>query len=134
MAEAFARNMDEMGGLRGIPVRTVTNMVMVPNGLEFDPDAVLAASDEPLETSGEMGDLLGQAAGAAASGAARQALGRMSGMFGGGRDREPEEASTGTQSIMTRVTSTLEDVQTSGIPDSVFAPPAGYQKQDPPFG
>jgi hypothetical protein len=129
MRDAFERNMEEMRELEGMPVKTVTSMVLVPVGQEFDPDAVLEAADQPLEASGGMGDLMGQAAG----GAARQALGRMGGMLGRGRNREREEEPQGRQSIMTRVTSVLQDVRTSGIPDSLFSPPEGYQEQTPPW-
>ncbi len=128
---AMEKNMEEMEELRGIPVKTVTSMVLVPLGQEFDAEAVAAASDQPLQ-SGGMGDLMGQAAGAAAADAAREALGRMGGMFGRGKKKEeaPPEAAAG-QAVFMRITSLLEDVQTSDIPDSVFEPPADYQEQEP---
>lgn len=133
MREAFEKNMEEMSQLRGIPVKTVTSMVMVPTDQAFDAEAVVAASDEPL--SAGAGGLLGQAAGAAASGAAREAMGRVSGMFGrrNREEKKPAEAAP-AQSIFMRITSLLEDVQTSGVPDSVFQPPADYTEGSPPWG
>ena len=132
LRDAMEKNMEEMGELQGIPVKTVTSMVMVPLGQGFDAEAVVAASDEPL-ASGGMGDLLGQAAGAAASGAAREAMGRLGGILGRKKKEEerPAEAAR-TQAIFMRITSLLEDVQTSGIPDSVFEPPADYTREEAP--
>lgn len=133
LQEAMEKNMEEMAELQGMPVRTVTSMVMVPLGQEFDAEAVVAASDEPL-SSGGMGDLMGKAAGAAASGAAREAMGRFGGILGRNKKEEEERPAevAPTQSIFMRITSVLEDVRTSGISDSVFEPPADYTQEEAP--
>lgn len=121
MMEAGRRIAEEMKGLAGIPVRTVTSSVMVPPGATFDKDAVLAASDKPLQS--------GSAAGAAA-GAARQALG---GLMGRRRQQEqPAPDAAPTQSVIMRVVQTVQDVKVGAIPDERFQVPAGYREVPPP--
>ncbi len=122
MTEGTRRITEEMKGLDGVPVRTVTSMVMVPPGSELDLEAVLAASDKPLGSEG------GGAA-AAAAGAARQALG---GLLGRRRQQEqpaPDEAPA--QNVFMRVTQTVQDVRVGDIPAETFEVPAGYRESPP---
>lgn len=121
MAEWGKRLAEEMKGLEGIPVRTVTSMVMVPPGATFDREAVLAAGDKPSEGGG----------GASAANAARQALG---GLMGRGRRQQQEQPAPDaapTQSVFMRVIQTVQDVKTGAIPDERFQVPAGYREMIP---
>lgn len=128
MMEASMRVAEEMKGLDGVPVRTVTSFVMVPPGAAFDKDAVLAAADQPLESP----SLAGMAAGGARD-AARQALG---GVMGRRRQQEqPQEAAgPATQSITMRVTQTVQDVRVGDVPAERFQVPAGYREAPPGIG
>jgi hypothetical protein len=123
MMEAGRKIAEEMKGLEGIPVRTVTSFVMVPPGAEFDREAVLAASDKPLGGGGA-------GAAAAAAGAARQALG---GLMGRGRRQQEQPApdAAPTQSVYMRVTQIVQDVKTGAIPAERFQVPAGYREVTP---
>ncbi|MHB1191995.1 MAG: hypothetical protein ACYC6F_03030 [Longimicrobiales bacterium] len=123
MMEAGRKIAEQMKGIEGIPVRTVTSFVMVPPGAEFDREAVLAASDKPLGSGG------GGAA-AAAAGAARQALG---GLMGRGRRQQEQPApdAAPTQNVYMRVTQIVQDVKTGAIPDERFQVPAGYKEVVP---
>lgn len=124
MMEAGRKIAEEMKGIEGIPVRTVTSFVMVPPGAEFDRGAVLAASDKPVGGGG------GGAA-AAAAGAARQALG---GIMGRGRRQQQEQPAPDaapTQTVYMRVTQTVQDVKTGAIPAERFQVPAGYKEVAP---
>lgn len=128
MMEASMRLAEEMKGLDGVPVRTVTSFVMVPPGATFDKAAVLAAADQPLESP----SLAGMAAGGARD-AARQALG---GIMGRRRQQEqPQEAAgPATQSITMRVTQIVQDVRVADIPAARFQVPAGYREAPPGVG
>jgi hypothetical protein len=123
MAEWGKRMAEEMKGLEGIPVRTVTYFVMVPPGVEFDRDALLASADQPVGGGG------GGAA-ASAAGAARQALG---GLMGRRRQQQEQPApdAAPTQNVIMRVTQTVKDVKTGAIPDDRFQVPAGYREAAP---
>ncbi len=123
MMEAGRNIAEEMKGIEGIPVRTVTSFVMVPPGAEFDREAVLAESDKPL------GSGAGGMAAAAAGAAARQALG---GLMGRRRQQEqPAPDAATAQSVHMRITQTVQDVKTGAIPDERFQVPAGYKEVSP---
>jgi len=129
MKDALETNWAEMKDMEGVPVRTVTHMVSVPAGMEFDPDAVLAAADQPLE-AGEM-----PSAQDAAMEAAKGAMGRrLGGLLGRGKKEEKEpEAPTGpaVQTITMRSVSTIEEIRTDALPDDLFQPPANYTERRP---
>ena len=127
MKEAFETSMEEMKELEGMAVKTVSSFVMVPAGMELDRDAVLAAIDQPLGSG--MGDLMGQAAGRGA----RDAVGRIAGGILGRRRQQQEEpqAEAATQTIMMRITSTVEDVQTGPVSDDLRRPPSDYEEKAP---
>jgi hypothetical protein len=123
MMEAGRKLAEEMKGMEGILVRTVTSFVMVPPGAEFDREAVLAASDKPL------GSGAGGVAAAAAGAAARQALG---GLMGRRRQQQDEPtAGSAAQEVYMRITQTVQDVKTGAIPDGRFQVPAGYREVTP---
>lgn len=128
MMEASAKLAEEMKGLDGVPVRTVTSFVMVPPGAVFDRDAVLAAADQPLESPGVAG-----MAAAGARDAARQALG---GLMGRRRQQEQpgEAAGPPSQSITMRVTQTVQDLRVGDIPAERFQVPTGYREAPPGNG
>jgi hypothetical protein len=125
MKEAFEKNWEEMKNMEGVPVRTTTHMVTVPAGMEFDPDAVLAAEDQPLE-AGDMPSGMDAAMGA---------LGRrMGGMLGrGNREEADPEAPAGptTQTITMRSVSTIEEIDTGALSDDLFQPPPDYTERQP---
>jgi hypothetical protein len=125
MKEAFEKNWEEMKNMEGVPVRTTTHMVTVPAGMEFDPGAVLAAEDQPLE-AGEMPSM---------AEAARGALGRAMGGMLGRRNREEADpeipAGPTTQTITMRSVSSIEDIKTEPLPDDLFQPPPEYTERQP---
>ena len=125
MKEAFEKNWEEMKNMEGVPVRTTTHMVTVPAGMEFDPDAVLAAEGKPLE-AGEMPSM---------AEAARGALGRTMGGILGRRNREEGEpeapAGPTTQTITMRSVSTIEEIETGSLSDDLFRPPPEYTERQP---
>jgi hypothetical protein len=113
-------------------VKTVSSFVLVPAGMELDWEAVLAAADEPLGSG--MGELMGQAAGRGAEAAARDAMSRISGGILGRRGQQEEpggQPTPGTQSIVMRITSSVEGVQTGPVADDLRRPPSGYEERVP---
>lgn len=134
--EGFRQSMEEMQGLEGMPVKTVTSFIMVPPGQEFQPDPILASLDEPLPTV-NVGAAVADAAQESAKDAARNAVSNLTGGLFGGKKKEeekpPEESQEEepTQSVIMRVTSLVEDVRTDPIPNDLFQPPADYQETTP---
>ena len=129
MKEAFQKNWEEMKDMEGVPVRTVTHMVSVPAGMAFDPDAVLAAADQPLE-AGETPSVQD-----AAAEAAKGAMGRrLGGLLGRGKKEEPKPdapAGPAVQTITMRSVSTIQDINTDALPDDLFQPPPDYSEHTP---
>jgi hypothetical protein len=129
MAEAFEKNMEAMKEMDGMAVKTVTSFVTVPTGADFDPEQVMAMADQPLPV-GE------GAAGVAAEGAREAARGALRGISRGilgRRQEEPEEESQAVQTILMRMTTAVENVQTGSISEDTFRPPATYVETDPPW-
>jgi hypothetical protein len=120
MQQAFEENKDALKDLEGLPLKTVSAFVMVPEGMEFDGDAVLASLDEPLATEEGPTDP------AAAAAAAMKSLGGIL-----GRGGQQEEAGPQVQTITMRTISTIEDIRTSGLSDDLFQIPEGYTKINP---
>ena len=131
MKEAFEKSAEEMKGLEGLAVKTVSSFYMVPPGAAFDREAALASADQPLA----QGPDLGGAAAAGAQEAARSAVRNLTGgLFGRRRQQEqPEEeaAPAQAQSAITRVTTTIEDVKSGSLPDDLFKVPPGYTEVKP---
>jgi hypothetical protein len=125
MKEALEKNWEELRNLEGVPVRTITQMVTVPAGMEFDADAVLAAEGQPLE-AGDMPSGMDAAMGA---------LGRRMGGMLGRRNREEaeQEAPAGptAQTITMRSVSSIEEIDTGALSDDLFQPPPDYTERQP---
>lgn len=122
MAEAGQRIAEEMKGMEGVPVRTVTSMVMVPPGSTLDRETLLAEADKPLGAAGPAGGGLD---------AARQALG---GMLGRRRQQQapPDDSAVAAgPSVCMRITQVVEEVRVGSIPEDRFQVPAGYQEAPP---
>jgi hypothetical protein len=138
MQEAMEESMKELGDMGGLAVKTVTSVVTVPPGAEFDRDAVLAAADQPLSEG--TGNLMGEAAAAAGQEAARAAMRDLTRGVLGRRRRQQEEpqaeepAAPMVQTITMRITNTIEDVRTGGVSDEIFQTPADYREVDPGWG
>jgi len=124
MQQAFEENKDVLKDMEGLALKTVSAFVTVPEGMEFDRDAVLASLDEPLDTGGGMD----------AAGGAAAAMKSLGGMFGRRGGEEEEEAGPQVQTVTMRTISTIEDIRTSGIADDLFTIPEGYTKIDPGIG
>jgi len=140
MEEAFDKNMEAMQEMDGVAVKTVVNFVMIPPEQELDREQVLAMASEPL--SAGMGEVVADAAADAAkeeaADAARGALRGLSrGLLGRGRDepeeKEEEAAPAPVQSILMRMTSSVEEIRTDPLSDDLFQPPAGYTEIAPPW-
>lgn len=135
MEDGFRKSMEEMEALDGLPVETVTSFVMVPYGQDFQPEPVLASLDRPLSEV-TMGGLMADAAKEGAKDAAKDAVSSLTGGLFGRKKKEeepPEEPQEPepTQSIVMRVTTTIEDVRTGAIADDLFQPPVEYEEATP---
>jgi len=135
MQEAFERNAEELQGLDGLAVKTVSYFLLLAPGAELDRAAVLAAADQPL------GPGVGEAAaGAAAAGAREAARGAVRGLTRGilGRRQQeeapPQAEAAPSQSIVLRTTSLVEGVSTGTLSEDLFRPPAGYTEKRPDWG
>ncbi len=131
MKEAFEKSAEEMKGMDGLAVKTVSSFFMVPVGVPFDRAAALAAADQPLAQGPDLG-------GAAAAGAREAARSAVSNITGGllGRRRQqqppPEEAAPpAKQAAITRVTSVIENVKAGGLSDDLFRAPSDYREVKP---
>jgi hypothetical protein len=119
--EGMERLAEEMKGLEGEALRSVTHVVAVPHGVDFDRETVLKDANKKLSDD---------VAGAAVAGAENAAAGAVSGVTGGlfGRRRaaEPPKPKQGT--IM-RLKTEVTDCATAALADDVFAVPAGYTER-----
>ena len=84
----------------GIPLRSVTSMVMIMGDGDLELDPILDGADEPLDSGGGMG-ALAQA------------------MMGGG---------SGAQMVFMRTVSEVTDLEEGGVDPSVFSVPADYRE------
>jgi hypothetical protein len=117
--EGMAKLAEEMKGLEGETLRSVTHVVVVPHGVTFDRKAVLKDADKALTD-----DMAGAAAGAAENAAAGAVSGITGGMFG--RPKGPPKPKQGT--IM-RLRTEVTECSTATLADEVFAVPAGYTER-----
>lgn len=122
MAEAGKHIAEQMKGLGGVPVRTVTSIVMVPAGAALDREAILAEADKPLGSAGPAGGGLD---------AARQALGGMLGRRRQQQAAPEQEAVPSGPSVVMRTTQTIEEVREGAIPAERFQVPEGYRETAP---
>lgn len=128
MKAMMEKGQDEMKGLEGLPVKTVTSFVNVPAGMDFDLEAVLAAADQPLEAGEAVSP------GAMAMEAAKGAMGRrLGGLLGRKREEEKPEAPPGpaTQTITIRTVTLMEEIRTEPLSDDLFLPPPDYTETKP---
>jgi hypothetical protein len=119
---------EEMQKIDGTPLRSLTYQIMLPEGVEFDRDAVLAMADKPIPSFS-----LGAAMKEGMKQSAKDAL---SGGLGGllGRKKEPPKPAEETkpaQAILMRITSTVENIGTAALADDLFKPNAGYKEVQP---
>lgn len=140
VAVAMERQAEELEQLQGMSLASVTYLVGVPPGMDFEREAALAFAEESLSSQ-----VAGSAAGAAADAAAEQAKaavsrlgGRLGGLFGGG-DEEPEEEEPAepepAQSVLFRIRTEVTDVSRDGLDDGFFEVPADYTERPlPPMG
>lgn len=110
----------EMRELRGAILRSVLHFVVVPDGVEFDREAVLRDADRSLAAD------VGQAVVRGALAGARRRLGRF-----GRRNREPEKPKP-QQAVVMRIKTEIEDVDVGALADELFEPPPDYTEQPAP--
>lgn len=123
ISKAWEENAEALKELEGHALRTTVHFVTVPPDLELDREAVLEAADQPLSEGGP----------ASVADAARQALGgRLGGLFGRGRQEEPEEPEM-TQSVFMRMTTEIVEAHPGDIPAAVFEVPADYTERELPM-
>ena len=150
MASLVEQLEEEMGALEGHTVRTTTYTLMVPQGVPFHRDSILAMSDSTLPQGPDLSALLAQAMGEAAraegedaaADAVSQALGgRLGGLLRRGRDEEEEEEPVQVQmagggagpTVMMRVVTEIIDVERPLLSEVDFQPPEGYTETEGPF-
>jgi hypothetical protein len=119
--EGIEKLAEEMKGLEGDAIRSVTHVVAVPHGVDFDREIVLKDANKRLSDD---------VAGAAVSGAQNAAAGAVSGITGGllGR-RRPAEPPKPKQGTIMRLKTEVTDCATAALADNVFAVPAGYTER-----
>lgn len=122
IGSALQRLQEEMDGLDGLSMKTVSHFVIVPMELDFDRDAVLRDADRSL-----MADVAGAVVSGAA-GAVRRGLGGLTrGLFG--RRSEPERPAP-QQAVIMRVTAEIHDVSEAPLDPGIFVRPENYQARD----
>jgi hypothetical protein len=119
--EGFEKLAEEMQGIDGEALRSVTHVVGVPFGVTFDRAAVLKDANKKLTDD---------VAGAAAAGAKDAATGAVSGLTGGlfGKKKEPEPPKPRQGTIM-RLRTEVTECSAAALAESVFAVPAGYAER-----
>lgn len=105
-AEGMAKMKEATGQLDGRPVQTVTYVVSVPGGAEFDRDAALGVKKEGKKS--RLGGL------------ARGLMGKARGK----KDEPPAEE----QKTMFRTTTEVTKVDQSALADDLFSVPPGYTR------
>jgi hypothetical protein len=118
--EGIERLAEEMKGLEGEALRSVTHVVVVPHGVTFDRKAVLKDADKALTD-----DVAGAAAGAAENAAAGAVSGITGGLFG----RKKSEPPKPKQGTIMRLKTEVTDCATAALADEVFSVPAGYTER-----
>ena len=115
--EGFEKLAEEMKGIEGEALRSITHVVGVPYGVTFDRAAVLKDANKKLSDD---------VAGAAANEATRAVSGLTGGLFGKKKDAGPPKPQQGT--IM-RLKTEVTECSTAALADNVFAVPAGYTER-----
>ena len=115
--EGFEKLAEEMKGIEGEALRSVTHVVGVPHGVTFDRAAVLKDANKKLSDD---------VAGAAANEAKNAVSGLAGGLFGKKKEAEPPRPQQGT--IM-RLKTEVTECSTAALVDNVFAVPAGYTER-----
>ena len=132
---AMERMQEEMEGLDGTTLESTAYVVVVAPGQELDRDAVLAMTGQPLSEG--MGTVAGRAAGNAArdaaADAARNAAGRLGGLFGRKKE-EPEEPELPAQSILSRITTRVIDIEEGPFEPAIFEVDPTYTEIPAPWG
>jgi len=119
---------EEMEKIDGTPLRSLTYQIMLPDGVDFDKDAVLAMADEPIP-SFSLGAAMKQGM---KEGMKSAVSGRLGGLLGRKKEQpKPEEQAQAAQAILMRFTTTVEDVSTAVLPESTFKPDPGYKEVQP---
>ncbi len=130
---AMERRGQQLEALHGMALSSVTYLVAVPPGKDFDRDAALAFAEKSLASQAAAG-----AAGAAKNAAeekAKEAVGKLGGRLGGlmgrGKKKEPEPqpAADAVQSVLFRIRSEITDVQRAALDDALFEVPKGYSER-----
>jgi hypothetical protein len=120
--QGLERLAEEMQGLEGEALRSVTHVVAVPFGVKFDRNAVLKDADKKLTD-----DVAGAAAGEAKNAAEGAVSGITGGLFGK-KKKEPEPPKPKQATIM-RLRTEVTDCSTATLGPDVFAVPAGYTER-----
>ncbi len=121
LREALEGMEEQMEELRGSPLRSVSHFVTVPDGVEFDREAVLRDADKSL------GDDVVGAAARGVVGGARRRLGGM--LRRGNRNREPQPQ----QAVIMRITTEIENPELGPLAPELFVPPADYTMRESPM-
>jgi hypothetical protein len=126
MAEGLARLSEELEKIEGEPLRTMTYVVTLGPGVEFDREAILDLADKPIPVFD-----MGAAAKAGMKEALKDAAG-LGGLLGRRRNAPPaQQQAAMQQSILMRTTTTVESVSRDAIPDATFRAPPNYKEKKP---
>jgi len=120
---------EEMQKIDGTPLRSLTYQLMLPEGVEFDKDAVLAMADKPIP-SFSLGAAMKQGMKEGVKDALKGGLGGLLGRKKEAPKPAADEAAP-AQAILMRFTTMVEDVGTAALPESTFKPDPGYKEVQP---
>ncbi|KPJ96588.1 MAG: hypothetical protein AMS18_00605 [Gemmatimonas sp. SG8_17] len=121
LREGIEQMAEQLKELRGTALKTVAHFVVVPEGVEFDREAVLRDADRSL------GEDVGAAAARGAVAGARRRLGGLL----GGRNRDEEDEPELKQAVVMRVKTEVLDVDLAALPPDLFQPPGDYTERQP---
>jgi hypothetical protein len=119
LREGIERMAEELKELQGSALQTIAHFVVVPEGVEFDREAVLRDADRSLAED---------VGAAAARGAVEGAQRRLGGLFGG-RNRDSDDEPELRQAVVMRVKTEVRDVDLATLPPDLFRPPTDYTER-----
>jgi hypothetical protein len=120
IGEGLKKAAEEQQKIEGFEVANTTHVVLVPAGLEYDPDLVWAKKKK------KKGGFGGLAAGLAKQAALAKA--------GAGQGEEDGEEMPAEQSTLVTVKKKLSKASTKKLDGKIFAIPAAYTKRELPMG
>jgi hypothetical protein len=133
LRESYGEMVEELSQISGFPMEQTMAFVALMPDADLDLDAAMTGPIAGPDI--DFGALARQGAVDAVQSAVTRGLGGLGGLFGGGRndDPEPPAADAPQQAVIMRTTETMVDFTTGPLPADWFAVPAGYEERASPF-